>query len=89
MIQVMILTQSIVNVDIWLDTDGELLPTDNYMELCAATTRQSKCLVKRQESHHIKAKILNDGNKVSLPSENTSSMDDVTAIEGGNDGRSL
>ena len=25
-----------------LDPDGELLPTDRYMELCAAVTRQSK-----------------------------------------------
>ena len=33
-----------VNADIRLDPDGELLPTDRYMELHPAATRQSKCL---------------------------------------------
>ena len=42
-----------VNADIRLDPDGELLPTDHYMELHAAATRQSKRLAERQESHHI------------------------------------
>ena len=77
-----------VNADIRLDPDGELLPTDHYTELHAAATRQSRCLAKRQESHHITAKILNDGDKESLPSENTS-IDDVTAIAAGNDSESL
>ena len=57
-----------VNTDIQLDPDGELLPTDHYTELHAAATRQSRCLAKRQESHHITAKILNDGYKESLSS---------------------
>ena len=33
-----------VNADIRLDPEGQLLPTDCYMELCAAATRQSKRL---------------------------------------------
>ena len=33
-----------VNADMRLDPDGELLPTDHYMELCAAATRRSKQL---------------------------------------------
>ena len=37
-----------VNTDIWLDPDGELLPTDCYMELHEAATRWSKHLAKRQ-----------------------------------------
>ena len=78
-----------VNADIWLDPDGELLPTDCYMELHAVATRWSKCLSKRQESHHIEAKILNDSDKELLPSENTSPSDDVTAIAAGNDSKSL
>ena len=78
-----------VNMDIQLDPDGELLPTDRYMELCAAATRRSKCLAKRQESCHIKAEILNAGDKKSLPSEDTSLTDDITAIAAGNDGKSL
>ena len=48
-----------VNADIRLDPDGKLLPTDHYTELRAAATRRSKWLAERQESHHIKAEILN------------------------------
>ena len=33
-----------VNADIRLDPEGELLPTDRYMELRAAATRRSKRL---------------------------------------------
>ena len=52
-------------------------------------TRQSKRLAKRQESHHIEAEILNASDKQSLPSEDTSPIDDVTAIAAGNDSKSL
>ena len=65
------LENTYVNVDIQLVPDGKLLPTDRYMELCAAATRQSKCLAKRQESHHIEAEILNASDKKSPPSEDT------------------
>ena len=78
-----------VNADIWLDPDGELLPTNRYMELCAAAIRQSKHLAERQESCHIEAKILNAGEEKSPPLEKTSSTDDVTAIAAGNDSKSL
>ena len=78
-----------VNADIWLDSDGELLPTDCYMEVCAAVTRWSKCLAEKQESCHIEAEILNDGDKELLPSENTSSSGDVATIAAGNDSKSL
>ena len=78
-----------VNADIRLDPDGELLPTDCYMELHAAMTRQSKYLTERQESHHIEAEILNASDKKSPPSEDTSLTDDVTAIAAGNDSKSL
>ena len=78
-----------INTDIRLDPDGKLLLTDCYMELHAAATRQSKCLAKWQESHHIEAEILNASDKQSLPSEDTSSTDDVTTIAAGNDGKSL
>ena len=75
---------------IQLDQDGELLPTHYYTELCAAATRWSKCLSKRQESHHIEAEILNAGDEKSPPLEKkTSSTDDVTAIAAGNDSKSL
>ena len=36
------LENTYVNADIRLDPDGELLPTDRYMELRAAATRRSK-----------------------------------------------
>ena len=81
------LENTYVNVDIKLDPDGELLPTDCYTELRAAATRQSKRLTKQQESHHIEAKILNASDKQSLPSEDTSSPDYVTAIAAGNDSK--
>ena len=54
-----------VNPDIRLDPDGELLPTDCYMELRAAATRQSKRLAEWQESRHIEAEILNASDKQS------------------------
>ena len=38
------LKNTYVNADLRLDPDGELLPTDRYMELCAAVTRRSKHL---------------------------------------------
>ena len=78
-----------VNADIWLDPDGKLLPTDCYMELHAAVTKQSKRLAKIQEYCHIEAKILNAHDEKPLPLEDTSQKDDVTAIEAGNDGKSL
>ena len=40
------LENTYVNADIRLDPDGKLLPTDHYMELRAAATRQSKQLAK-------------------------------------------
>ena len=83
------LENTYVNTDIWLDPDGKLLPTNCYMELHAAATRRSKCLAKRQESHHIKAEILNAGDKKSPPLENTSSTDDVTTIAADNGSKSL
>ena len=61
-----------VNADIRLDPDGKLLPTDRYMELHTAVTRQSKWLAEWQESRHIEAKILNAGDEQSPPSKDTS-----------------
>ena len=52
-------------------------------------TGRSKCLAEQQESHHIKAEILNAGDKQSPPSKDTSSTDDVTAIATGNDSQFL
>ena len=83
------LENTYVNPDIRLDPDGELLPTDRYMELRVAATRRSKRLAERQESCHFKAEILNAGDEQSLPSKNTSSSDDVTAIAAGNDSKAL
>ena len=71
-----------VNMDIRLDPDGKLLPTDRNTELRAAVTRWSKCLAERQESCHIKAEILNASDRKSPPSEDTSLTDDVTTIRG-------
>ena len=81
--------RTIINADIRLDPDGKLLPTDRYMELCAAATRWSKQLAERQESRHIEAELLNASDGQSPPSKDTSSIDDITAIAAGNDGKSL
>ena len=78
-----------VNTDIRLDPDGELLPTDRYTEIRAAATRQSKRLAERQESRHIEAEVLNAGDEKSLPENQSSSIDNITAITAGNDGKSL
>ena len=74
------LENTYVNADIRLDPDGKLVPTDCYMEQHAAATRWSKRLAKWQESYHIKAEILNAGDKQSPPSKDTSLTVDVTAI---------
>ena len=78
-----------VNADIRLDPDGELLPNDCYTELHAAAIRRSKWLAEQQESRHVKAKILNAGDEQSLPSKDTSPVDDITAIAAGNDSKFL
>ena len=83
------LENTYVNTDIRLDPDGKLLPTDHHIELCAAAPRWSKHLAERQESRHIEAKILNAGDGQSPPSKDTPSIDDITAIAAGNDGKSL
>ena len=64
-------------------------PLDCYTQLHTAVTRWSKRLADRQEFRHIEAEILNAGDEQSLPSKDTSSIDDVTAIAAGNDGKSL
>ena len=83
------LENTYVNADIRLDPDGELLPTDHYTELRVAATRRSKRLTGQQESRHIEAEILYASDGQSPPSKDTSSIDDITAIAAGNDGKSL
>ena len=59
------------------------------MQVRTITWKTPKWLAERQESHHIEAEILNAGDEQSPPSKDTSSIDDVTAIAAGNDGKSL
>ena len=50
-----------VNADVWLDPDGELFPTDCYMEIHTAMIRWSKCLTKQKAQQVIESKAMNDG----------------------------
>jgi len=78
-----------VNADICLDPDGELLPTDCYMEICIAATRRSKRLTKQKEQRVIEAETMNAGQKELTPSHDLAVDDDVTVIASSNDGTPL
>jgi hypothetical protein len=49
-----------VNADAGLDPDSELLPTDRYMELKTAATRQSSRLTQKKEARIIESEEMND-----------------------------
>jgi RNase H-like domain found in reverse transcriptase len=44
-----------VNADARLDPDGELWPTDRYMELKTAATRWSSCLTEKKEARIVES----------------------------------
>src|SRR3981189_3089446 len=80
-----------VNADARLDPDGELLPTDRYMELRTAATRQSSRLTEKKEARIVESEALNDSAQQGLPVGTPPSEDDddiaVTAASG--DGTTL
>jgi len=75
-----------VNADVWLDPDGELFPTDCYMEIHTAVTSQSKCLTKQKEQQVTESETMNGGRQRSTPIHDLASDDDVTVIASNNDG---
>jgi hypothetical protein len=80
-----------MNTDVRLDPDGELLPTDRYMELKTTATRCSNCLVKKREAQILESKELNDSAQRALPKNVPPSIDDddiVVSVTSG-DGTTL
>jgi hypothetical protein len=80
-----------VNADARLDPDSELLPTDRYMELKTAATRQSSHLTEKKEAQIVESEAMNDSAQQALPEGTLPSEDDddiaVTAASG--DGTTL
>jgi hypothetical protein len=75
-----------VNADARSDPDGELLPTDRYMELKTATTRQSSHLAEKKEAWIMESEEMNDSAQRALREEMPPSEDNddiaVTAPSG-------
>jgi RNase H-like domain found in reverse transcriptase len=73
-----------MNTDVRLDPDGELYPTDRYMELKTAATRRSNHLVEKKDARIVESEEMNDSTRRALPEETPLSMDDedtmVTAV---------
>jgi Integrase zinc binding domain len=65
-----------VNTDVRLDLDGELLPTNRYMELKTAATRRSNRLTKKKETWIVESEEMNDSARQVLPEETPPSEDD-------------
>jgi RNase H-like domain found in reverse transcriptase len=69
-----------VNADARLDPDGELLPTDRYMELKTAATRRSSGLAEKKEAGIVESEEMNDSAQRALPEEMPPSEDDDIAV---------
>jgi hypothetical protein len=80
-----------MNADARLDPDGELLPTDRYMELKTAATRQSNCLVEKKEARIMESKGMNNSNRRALPKRTLPSIDDedIVVTAASSDGTTL
>jgi Integrase zinc binding domain len=80
-----------VNADARLDPGGELLPTDRYMELKTAVTRQSSRLTEKKEGRIIESKEMNDSAQQALPDETLPSRDNnnIAVTAGSSDGTTL
>jgi RNase H-like domain found in reverse transcriptase len=77
-----------VNADAILDPEGELLPTDRYMDLKTAVTRQSNCLAEKKEARIVESEEMNDNAQCVLPEETPPSNDndDITVTAASSDG---
>jgi hypothetical protein len=58
-----------MNTGVKLDPDGELLPTDRYMELKMAAMRRSNRLAKNKEACIVESEEMNDSPRRALPEE--------------------
>ena len=82
-----------MSVDVWLDLDGELLPIQQYIEVCAAIARQSHCLAEKLKPRVLESDQMNKQQHelIALPAAGPHPPPDQLplAIESGVDGRSL
>jgi hypothetical protein len=80
-----------INADARLDPDGELLPTDRYMELKTAATRRSNRLVENKEAWIVESEEVNDSTWRALPEETLPSIDDdnIVVTAASSDGTTL
>jgi hypothetical protein len=74
-----------------LDPDGELLPTDKYMELKTAATRRSSHLTQKKEARIVESKEMNNSPEQALPEETPRSEDDddIAVTAASSDGTTL
>ena len=80
-----------VNADARLDPDGELLPTDRYMELKTAATRRSDHLAEKKEARIMESEAMNDSAQQALPEGTPPSEDDddIAVTTASSDGTTL
>jgi hypothetical protein len=78
-----------VNTDVRLDPDGELLPTERFVEVRAAAVTQ-RWLLEQKENRVLESKTLN-AHKESLQDDSKSSdeSEDMEALSSKDDGKSL
>jgi hypothetical protein len=69
-----------VNADARLDPDGELFPTDRYMELKTAATRRSSRLAEKKEARIVESEEMNDSAQQALPEEMLPEEDDNNIV---------
>jgi hypothetical protein len=80
-----------VNADARLDPDGELLPTDRYMELKTASTRRCDRLAEMKEARIMESEAMNDSAQQALPEGTPPSEDnnDIAVTAASGDGTTL
>jgi Integrase zinc binding domain/RNase H-like domain found in reverse transcriptase len=80
-----------VNADARLNPDGELLPTDRYMELKTAATRRSSHLAEKKEARIVESEEMNDSAEQALLEDTPPSKDDddITVTAASSDSTTL
>jgi hypothetical protein len=80
-----------MNTDARLDPDGEMLPTDRYMEVKTAATRWSNRLTKKKDAQTVESEEMNDSTRRVLPEETPplKDNDNITVTAASSDGTTL
>ena len=76
-----------MSADAKLDPDGELIPVQQYAEMCTAATRRSTCLAEKAEQQVLDSDQMN--NQVDDTVADPDPDDDPPAFMSGADGQSL